>query len=216
MSNLRDLTGQTFGVFVVLAQAPRRDNNTRWLVRCTECAAEGSLRSSSLRTSAYARCFGRHVFNRKSSGASPSRKPSGYAAATETFGHYRRAAKRRGLEFSLAREDFDRLTSLPCHYCATPPGNSHKREHYNGTFIYSGIDRRDSTCGYDVDNCLPCCATCNVMKQDLPYEVFVAHVHRIAALHAPFDPVAVGRMAMGRGGNRRAARIEHRFATPAG
>lgn len=70
--------------------------------------------------------------------------------------------------------------------------------------------------GYVEDNCLPCCATCNVMKQDLPYDAFLAHVHRIAGHLAPEDPAAVGRMALGRGGNTRPARIEGHPASPIG
>ena len=206
MSRLVDLTGQTFGIWEVLEQAPRRDNKTRWLVRCTRCRAERSMRSTSLRSGQYAACTGTHKF--RAGVPSPLRKDPGRAAGTEVFGHYRASARKRGLAFELDREDFDRLTAQPCHYCGAPPANRHTRRHFHGAFVYSGIDRKDSALGYVEDNCLPCCAVCNVMKQDLPYDAFVAHVHRIALRLVPADPEADARMALGYGGNTRPANVE--------
>jgi hypothetical protein len=137
------------------------------------------------------------------------RKAPGYAAGTEVFNHYRRAAQQRGLSFTLTRPEFDALTQQSCHYCGAPPGNTHARKHYNGAFVYSGIDRKDSGGGYQPDNCLPSCSACNVMKQDLPYESFLAHVHRICSRHnAPVSPVASYRMAFGCGGNFRPPNFE--------
>jgi hypothetical protein len=210
MGGLIDLTGQTFGIWKVIEQAPRRDNKTRWLCECMHCGGRLTLRSTTLRSSTYARCFGAHAVRRPNSGPSPLRKPPGYAAATELFNGYRAAAAKRGFTFELTRAEFDAITAADCHYCGAPPGNVHSRRHFNGAFTYSGIDRKDSTQGYHVDNCAPACSTCNVMKQDLPYETFLAHVRRIASSHPGLTAgdAAAPKMALAYGGNTRPAKLD--------
>jgi hypothetical protein len=41
-------------------------------------------------------------------------------------------------------------------------------------------DRVDSTRGYEVDNVVSCCRTCNIAKHDMPYGAFVAWAMRVA------------------------------------
>ncbi len=200
-----DLTGQSFGYWTVVAQAPRRDNKTRWLCVCSTCGERRSMLSTSLRSGAYKTCFGTHKM--RAGVPSPLRKAPGYAAATEMFSHYRAVAKKRGLAFDLSRDEFDTITRMNCRYCGAPPSNRHSRRHFHGTFVYSGIDRIDSTQGYAASNCAPCCATCNVMKQDLTVGAFIAHVQRIAERHAPAEPT-VARMRFGTTGNSRTAQME--------
>jgi hypothetical protein len=60
-----------------------------------------------------------------------------------------------------------------CHYCGTPP-QKHKK------LVYTGIDRKDSSLGYTVDNCVSCCTTCNTAKGTKPYAVFIEYLNRIA------------------------------------
>lgn len=161
MSALLDLSGQKFGIWSVIEQAPRRDNKTRWLCRCTICGKVVSHRSTALRKGVFSTCDGRHL--RRPSTISRTRKPSGHAAATEVFNLVRARAKKRGLDFSLSRDFFVSISAMDCHYCGAPPSNKNSRRHFNGPFVYSGIDRKDSSRGYVEDNCLPCCGTCNVL-----------------------------------------------------
>ena len=49
------------------------------------------------------------------------------------------------------------------------------------TFMGVGIDRIDSSIGYVVENCVPCCTLCNRMKSNLSGREFIAHVDRIAS-----------------------------------
>lgn len=207
MNSLIDLTGQSFGIWTVVEQAARRDNKTRWLCRCSTCGAMVSHRSTALRKGKFARCFGSH--KRRPSQPSPLRKDSGWAAATETFGHYRQTARKRGLTFNLSRDEFHLITAQDCHYCGAQPAQRHSRRHFNGAFIYNGIDRKDSDRGYEPDNCLPCCGTCNVMKQDLGYADFLRHIARIYQART-MEPSSgdAPRIALGKGGNWRPANIE--------
>lgn len=69
-------------------------------------------------------------------------------------------AKRRGYEWSISQEQFELLVQNVCHYCAgsLPPCGS-------------GLDRKDNDKGYTMDNVVPCCKVCNLIKGDrLTYE----------------------------------------------
>ncbi len=185
---LKDLRGHTFGIWKVLAQAPRRDNKTRWLCECMVCGAQRSKRSTTLRISEYTRCDGRHLD--RIPAPSPLRKASGYAAGTERYNSYKAQARGRGFDFGLTREQFGIIVQQDCHYCGAPPSQTVKRRHFYGTFTCNGIDRKDSQQGYALDNCVPCCGTCNVMKMEMPYEAFLAHIAQIHTLHHEVSPQA--------------------------
>jgi len=43
----------------------------------------------------------------------------------------------------------------------------------------NGVDRVNNKIGYRVDNCVPCCSVCNIMKNTLGVADFLAHVQRI-------------------------------------
>lgn len=68
------------------------------------------------------------------------------------------SARRRGIDQSLTLQQFSSLFSLPCHYCNDALGT---RAHT------SGLDRKNNELGYDIDNVVPCCATCNYLRGDI-------------------------------------------------
>lgn len=73
------------------------------------------------------------------------------------FIRYRESANKRGIKFNLSIKDFISFWRKPCHYC-------------NRAIETIGIDRIDSDKGYIVDNCVPCCSTCNWIKMDKTIE----------------------------------------------
>jgi hypothetical protein len=82
------------------------------------------------------------------------------------YSAYKNAAKARGFSFQLTKPEFLTLWGEPCHYCNTP---------IDGI----GVDRVDSTQGYEVGNVVSCCVTCNRMKLDMSTQDFVTHLRRI-------------------------------------
>jgi hypothetical protein len=60
---------------------------------------------------------------------------------------------------------------------------SHKfknRKYNNSEPIFvNGVDRVDSNGDYVKDNCVPCCTTCNRMKMDMSYNIFIKHIIKI-------------------------------------
>ena len=75
------------------------------------------------------------------------------------------SANKRGISFELTIEQFNQLCSLRCVYCDT----SNR----------IGIDRKDSSVGYVIDNCQPCCGTCNLMKHRSDEDDFLSHILKI-------------------------------------
>jgi hypothetical protein len=91
----------------------------------------------------------------------------------EKYWQYKGSAKRRGLSFDLTLEQFRSIVSKPCHYCG---GNS---KDYDDRSKGNGVDRKDSSKGYEIGNCVPCCWRCNSMKTDTPYQEFLDHVEKV-------------------------------------
>jgi len=76
------------------------------------------------------------------------------------------SAEVRGIKFDLSFQEFMQLWQEPCEYC--------------GDEIESiGIDRTDSSKGYSVDNIVPCCGTCNLMKNTNDKDLFLAQCKKI-------------------------------------
>lgn len=104
--------------------------------------------------------------------------PAGEAAGNVMFNSYIKQAKRKDREFLITKEQFDCITKQNCHYCGIPPSPYKKPNHYNGGYIGNGIDRKDNTVGYVIENCLPCCTVCNYMKRNMDYTDFINHLKR--------------------------------------
>jgi hypothetical protein len=49
----------------------------------------------------------------------------------------------------------------------------------NGDYVYNGIDRLDSSRGYEMGNVVPCCKQCNWAKNDIPYDEFLDWIKRV-------------------------------------
>jgi hypothetical protein len=82
------------------------------------------------------------------------------------LGRYKLNAQKRHIPFELSILEFMALWQLPCYYC--------------GAIIPTiGIDRVDNTKGYQFQNVVPCCSTCNFMKMSLTQDQFYAHIRAI-------------------------------------
>ena len=68
--------------------------------------------------------------------------------------------------FELTFEEFMFYWQKPCIYC--------------GIEIETiGIDRINSSVGYKLDNCVPCCTRCNLVKLDYSMEETNRHLMRM-------------------------------------
>ena len=71
-----------------------------------------------------------------------------------TYYGYKRRAQSRNLCFELTEEYFTELTFSSCYLCGKVSENQHR----------NGVDRRDNTNGYTIENSSSCCGGCNYMK----------------------------------------------------
>lgn len=89
------------------------------------------------------------------------------------YAEYRWNAKKRGIEFHLDIHQFESLVKQECHYCGGFSIDSNPRSRGNG------IDRMDSSKHYEMLNCVPCCSTCNFVKNSMPYNDFISYIKRL-------------------------------------
>lgn len=107
---------------------------------------------------------------------------------------YSRRAKKKGQIFKLSREEFRRLSTSNCVYCGIEPSLKYngtdagrknslevRQERFDaGWILVTGVDRVDSSKGYSMDNCVPCCEMCNKAKRDKSVEYFLEWAIKLA------------------------------------
>ena len=109
-------------------------------------------------------------------------KEYGWSAFMQVYSGYKGNAKhgRSGVrEFLLSKEDAMKLFKGNCFYCGVIPSKVRSNKRYYGEFVYNGIDRKDNTKGYTVENCVPCCEFCNMTKNDTPFEDFIVWIRKV-------------------------------------
>lgn len=97
------------------------------------------------------------------------------------FRQYQQSARVRKIEFVLSLEEFEKLTLFDCHYCGSAPSKvSAARYSKKNPHTWNGIDRKDNSSAYILENCVPCCTTCNRAKSVLGYDEFISWIKRAA------------------------------------
>lgn len=153
-------------------------SRTYMLVECQRCGYGSVMRSDHLsnpkaKLSTCSHCRQDYAKEKiKERALSPERK-----ALHLKYQSYKSNAKTRNLRFNLTLEEFESITKENCHYC----GDSEV-----------GVDRINNREGYVENNVVPCCTTCNMMKKDLEYDAFLAHVSKVQRLVERRTSQAIG------------------------
>lgn len=100
----------------------------------------------------------------------PERCRANWAQPKHRFRRMRYNAMRRKVDFRLSLEQYLDLSKNKCTYCGDAPPE------FGG-----GLDRIDSSIGYQYNNVVVCCYKCNVMKSDLTVSEFYEHIAKILA-----------------------------------
>ena len=125
-------------------------------------------------------------------------KKQGEVTLNLKYLRYKGGANKRNLEFNLSIVQFENIVIKNCFYCNKDPVpcnvylkqdntasyRSKRRERKKGTverawINLNGIDRVNNDLGYNINNCVPCCTECNIMKSVLTLEQFLSHIKRI-------------------------------------
>jgi len=164
-----DLTGQRFGSLTAVRDIGSKQEGKRkfrwWLCQC-DCGKLTKIRAG-------------HLIGGQTGCGCKRRLPKGESAFNSLYSTYQRNAKYRGLSFELSKKQFKGLTQEPCFYCGSSPFGVIDIVRQNGIYVYNGVDRLDNFSGYTKNNCVPCCKTCNWMKNVTDYKEFLLHVEKI-------------------------------------
>jgi hypothetical protein len=168
VKHTEDLTGKEFGRWKVIGKELKYLGTKwpKWMWRCVcECGKSQLISTGNLVLGLTHGCHkcGLKYLNK-------------HSARTQVLNRYKCNAKNRGREWLLTDEEFFTLTQGLCHYCFYPPSKTMIKPYE--TFTYNGIDRKDNTLGYTLDNSLPCCFECNVAKGTRSYEDFINWLNR--------------------------------------
>lgn len=186
--HIKDITGQRFGRLLVLRQVPTTKKRcSMWLCLC-DCGEKVRARGTTLR-------YGQTSCG---CGAWYSARNPQQSLTKWIIRMYRGGANGRLISFELSDEEFLKIIQNPCHYCGFAGRDWGAKwyqeklrrvelkltKHYddsvkNISLIGNGIDRIDNRRGYTVENCVPCCSTCNMMKKTLTEEQFLNHIKQI-------------------------------------
>lgn len=93
---------------------------------------------------------------------------------------YKQGAKSRNIPWNLSNEEFKSLITQNCYYCGTAPVfRTHDQTILKNKLPVNGIDRIDSSRGYEFNNCVPCCTCCNFMKHTHNQKDFLDQIIKI-------------------------------------
>jgi hypothetical protein len=158
-----NLIGQKFGKLTVISSAGKNQYGIYlWNCIC-DCDVNGDKKvivcGSNLKNG-----------NTKSCGCIRRKLKKGQAALNSLFSNYKVKAKKKGIIFELDIETFKFLTQKDCIYCGKKPCNISNAPNSKDKYIYTGIDRVDSSKGYIEGNVVPACRQCNQAKSDFTLE----------------------------------------------
>ena len=95
------------------------------------------------------------------------------------YKNYKRGALKRSFIFELSLNEFIKIIKNKCFYCGSNPSKKHYNKNRNRYETVNGIDRIDSSKGYERNNIVTCCKNCNYFKNVLSVKEFLEHVKKI-------------------------------------
>jgi hypothetical protein len=169
-NRVKDMSGKIYNDLTVISYAYTKKDGAYWNCTC-KCGNSTITRGSSIRRNHTKSC-GCHVTRFGVAAMKEARKLKDPRIAARSYfkSYIYRATIRDKRIFTLTFEEFYHISQQNCHYCNRTPKQQHN--HHAHTFLYNGIDRKDNTIGYTLENSLPCCKYCNQAKSDLTYEQF--------------------------------------------
>lgn len=171
--NTQDLVGQRFNKLVVLEILSRKNSRNRYLCQC-DCGNLTEVWSHHLKSGKTKSCG-----CLKYEYVPPNRLNLGESNKNMLYSKYKYAAKKRGYDFDLSIEEFQKLTQSNCYYCGASPSQIQNAKHQNGAYVYNGIDRIDNSLGYTADNCISCCGNCNIAKRSMTVDQFLSWIKNV-------------------------------------
>lgn len=174
----KDMIGYVSGRLIVIAKAKTRGKRAYWLCQC-ECGKQCEVMGKLLRNKMTQSCGCIQKERARTMGV---KLAPGEASFNQVYAGYKREAELRNLAFEMSKERFREISKKDCFYCGAPPSNVHGyfRKYSTGSYVYNGVDRKDSFVGYVEGNIVPCCAVHNFMKKRMSAEDFIFYCKAVA------------------------------------
>jgi len=161
-ARIRNLAGQKYGMLYVESLNDVRKHGVYWNCLC-DCGNTCVIKGHSI-SSGHAKSCG---CNNKSG----QFKKKEDTPLNGIYYTYKRSAKERGYSFVLTKDEFRIITKKDCYYCGNSPAQIAPST-CGEIYLYNGIDRKDPSIGYEYNNIVPCCGTCNYAKRSMTIEQF--------------------------------------------
>jgi hypothetical protein len=168
--------GDVFGHLTVIKRLPRlrtKPKRSRFLCECS-CGNYKKIDAGNLRKPGKRSCG---CVRRKQAIEKGKNQRTIKSFFNYFYGNYKRTASYRSIKFSLSLSQFQTLAMQPCFYCAAPP--ILKTNTPGIPVPIHGLDRVNNRLGYTIENCVPCCKTCNTMKLDLSLDEFKTYITKL-------------------------------------
>lgn len=150
-----------------------------WFVCACECGNIVTVSRSNLTTKAVScGCVRRE--KARTNIQSIIKESTELTAFNKLLNEYKHSAKARNHLFDLTNEQFNTLINGNCYYCGILP-NRIQRSYARSdkTIVYNGIDRKDNSVGYIIENCVSCCTVCNLAKRSMTEQEFYTWINRV-------------------------------------
>lgn len=168
-----DYTGQTFGKLTLLEYIGKNKYNChKYRVACS-CGTIFQAEGNDVVSQKIKSCGCGKIE------ASKARANPLVAVQNNLYSDYKIKAKNRKLSFEIDKKDFIELTQKPCYLCGIVGSNTKFSNNKEFSWNYNGVDRVDNNKGYTLENCKPCCYTCNQAKHRLSVSEFENWINRL-------------------------------------
>lgn len=168
-----DLTGQTFNNLTIVSYFGKDKSNNHTYNCICKCGSKSVHQGSDVKTGKIQGCGKCDL----------PMLPDNEGLYNSLYAMYRNKAETRGHNFNLDKEFFRHEISKNCFYCNREPSNRKRNssKHHPAAIYYSSLDRVDNNKGYQPDNVVPACQTCNQAKHTLSLNEFLSWVSRISS-----------------------------------
>ena len=179
-----DLTGKRFGKLTALNIAVKRGNRGQLYWNCVcDCGNYHVVSGDCLRSG-----------KSKSCGCARKNPPNKIDNREQAIVKqlYKSTIVKRskllGLDYNLTLDYYSKMIKQPCYYCGKAYSN-YANDRFNSVkngkktsdtvVYYNGIDRIDSSTGYNKGNIVTCCKYCNTAKNTMTQEEFKEWIKRV-------------------------------------
>ena len=167
--------GQKYNRLTVLEKLGYDKHNNRMYKCLCDCGNEIVLRGTAF-TSGNTKscgCLSKEVKKAR-------RLPDNRGVINHIILQYKRHARDRNLSWNLTYEQVEKIIQEPCFYCGTEKSNHKVTKNCKEGYDHNGIDRIDSSVGYEPNNVVSCCKICNYAKSNLTKDDFINWAIRVA------------------------------------